>query len=70
MEEAEQDTPQEKMDGTEQDSPQEKIDKARAGSFPGGVPEDADVGTGRAKGTGLPPGSVGKGHDTPQTPPT
>jgi len=54
----------------EQDTPQEKIEKARAESFPGGVPEDADVGTGRAKGTGLPPGSVGKGHDTPQTPAT
>jgi hypothetical protein len=54
----------------EQDTPQEKIEKARAESFPGGVPEDAEVGTGRAKGTGLPPGSVGKGHDTPQTPAT
>jgi len=54
----------------EQDTPQEKIEKARDESFPGGVPEDADVGSGRAKGTGLPPGSVGKGHDTPQTPAT
>jgi hypothetical protein len=54
----------------EQDTSQEEIEKARAESFPGGVPEDADVGTGRAKGTGLPPGSVGKGHDTPQTPVT
>jgi hypothetical protein len=52
------------------DSPQGKIDQARAESFPGGVPEDADVGTGRQKGQGLPPGSVGKGHDTPQTPVT
>lgn len=58
------------MEETEQDTPQEKVDKARAESFPAGVPEDADVGTGRAKGTGLPPGSVGKGHDTPQTPAT
>lgn len=57
-------------EGTEPSTPQEKIEKARAGSFPAGVPEDADVGTGRAKGTGLPPGSVGKGHTTPQTPPT
>jgi hypothetical protein len=54
----------------EQDAPEEKIDNARAESFPGGVPEDADKGTGRAKGTGLPPGSVGKGRDTPQTPAT
>jgi hypothetical protein len=51
-------------------TPQEEIDQARAESFPGGVPEDADVGTGRQKGQGLPPGSVGKGHDTPQTPAT
>ncbi len=58
------------MEEPEQDTPQEKIEKARAESFPGGVPEDAEVGTGRAKGTGLPPGSVGKGHDTPQTPAT
>lgn len=50
------------------DSPQGRIDRARAESFPGGVPEDADVGTGRQKGQGLPPGSVGRGHDTPQTP--
>lgn len=63
MEKRDQDSPQEK-------SPQEKIDKARAGSFPAGEPEDAEVGTGRAKGTGLPPGSVGKGQDTPQTPAT
>ncbi len=54
----------------DEDTPQEKIEEARAGSFPAGVPEDADVGTGRTKGTGLPPGSVGKGHDTPQTPAT
>ena len=52
------------------ESPQGDIDRARAESFPGGVPEDADVGTGRQKGKGLPPGSVGKGQDTPQTPAT
>lgn len=51
-------------------TPQEKIEKARGGAFPAGVPEDADVGTGRQKGTGLPPGSAGKGQDTPQTPAT
>jgi hypothetical protein len=50
---------------------QEKVDNARAESAPGDIlEEDADVGTGRAKGTGLPPGSVGKGDDTPQTPAT
>jgi len=54
----------------EEMTPQEKIEKARGESFPAGVPEDADVGTGRQKGTGLPPGSVGKGQDTPQTPAT
>ena len=54
----------------EEMTPQEKIEKARGGAFPAGVPEDADVGTGREKGTGLPPGSVGKGQDTPQTPAT
>jgi hypothetical protein len=54
----------------DEDTPQEKIEEARAESFPGGVPEDADVGTGRAKGTSLPPGSVGEGQDTPQTPAT
>jgi hypothetical protein len=58
------------MEEREEDTPQEKIEKARAGSFPAGVPDDADVGTGRAKGTGLPPGSVGEGEDTPQTPAT
>ena len=52
------------------DSPEGKIERARAESFPGGVPEDADVGTGRRKGQGLPPGSVGRGEDTPQTPAT
>lgn len=51
-------------------TPQEKIEQAQGGSFPAGVPEDADVGTGRSKGTGLPPGSVGKDQDTPQTPAT
>ena len=43
------------------------------GAGAGGEPEpaeDADVGTGRRKGQGLPPGSVGKGQDTPQTPAT
>jgi hypothetical protein len=54
----------------DEETPQEKIDKARGEAFPAGVPEDADVGTGRAKGTGLPPGSVGKGQETPQTPAT
>lgn len=58
------------MDERDQDTPEEKIETARAGSMPAGVPEDADKGTGRAKGTGLPPGSVGKGQDTPQTPAT
>jgi hypothetical protein len=57
-------------DEQEQETPQEKIDKARAESFPAGVPGDADVVTGRAKGTGLPPGSVGKESQTPQTPVT
>jgi hypothetical protein len=57
-------------DKDDEETPQEKIDKARGEAFPAGVPEDADVGTGRAKGTGLPPGSVGKGAQTPQTPPT
>jgi hypothetical protein len=57
----------------EEETPQEKLEKAkevRAESFPAGVPEDADVETGRQKGVGLPPGSVGKGQDTPQTPAT
>jgi hypothetical protein len=58
------------MDERDEETPQEKVDKARAESFPAGVPEDADVGTGREKGTGLPPGSVGKGQQTPQTPAT
>jgi hypothetical protein len=58
------------MEDHDNDTPQEKIENARAGSFPAGVPEDADVGTGRSKGTGLPPGSVGKGEETPQTPAT
>lgn len=58
------------MEEPEEETPQEKIDKARAESLPAGIPEDADVGTGRQKGVGLPPGSVGKGHDTPQTPAT
>lgn len=58
------------MEERDQEAAQEKVDKARAGSFPAGVPEDADVGTGREKGTGLPPGSVGKDADTPQTPAT
>lgn len=58
------------MEDREEETAQEKIEKARADSFPAGVPEDADKGTGRSKGTGLPPGSVGKGEDTPQTPAT
>lgn len=61
------------MEEYDEETPQEKIEKARAvrdESFPQGVPEDADVGTGRQKGVGLPPGSVGKGEDTPQTPAT
>jgi hypothetical protein len=56
------------MDTQDEETPQEKIDKARGEEYP--VPEEADLGTGRAKGTGLPPGSVGKGHQTPQTPAT
>jgi hypothetical protein len=58
------------MDEREEETPQEKIEKARAESLPGGIPEEADLGTGREKGTGLPPGSVGKGQQTPQTPAT
>lgn len=58
------------MKEDEKENPQEKIEQARAGSFPAGVPEDADVGSGREKGKGLPPGSVGKDEDTPQTPAT
>lgn len=58
------------MEEPKEETPQEKIDKARAESLPAGIPEEADVGTGRQKGVGLPPGSVGKGQDTPQTPAT
>lgn len=58
------------MDERDDKAPQEKVEEARGGSFPAGVPEDADVGTGREKGKGVPPGSVGKGQDTPQTPAT
>jgi hypothetical protein len=58
------------MDERDEETPQEKIEKARGESFPAGVPEDADLGTGREKGKGLPPGSVGKGEQTPQTPAT
>ena len=58
------------MEELDKDNPQEKAEKIRDESFPAGVPEDAEKGTGRAKGTGLPPGSVGKGEDTPQTPAT
>jgi hypothetical protein len=54
----------------DEDTPQKKIEDARGESFPESAPEDVDLGTGRAKGTGLPPGSVGKGKDTPQTPAT
>lgn len=57
------------MEERDEKTAQEKIDNARAESA-GALPEDADVGTGRSKGTGLPPGSVGKGEDTPQTPAT
>lgn len=58
------------MEERDDKAAQEKVENARAESVPGSIPEDADVGTGRAKGTGLPPGSVGKGEDTPQTPAT
>lgn len=58
------------MEEHDEETPQQKIEKARGGSMPTGVPEDADVGTGGQKGVGLPPGSVGKGQDTPQTPAT
>lgn len=58
------------MEEPDEKTAQEKVDNARAESVPGSIPEDADLGTGRAKGTGLPPGSVGKGEDTPQTPAT
>lgn len=58
------------MEEQDEKSAQEKIDNARAESVPGSIPEDADLGTGREKGTGLPPGSVGKGQATPQTPAT
>jgi hypothetical protein len=58
------------MEEREESTPQEKIEEARGGAYPAGVPDDADKGTGRAKGTGLPPGSVGNEEDTPQTPAT
>ena len=59
------------MEERDEKAAQEKVDNARAESIPGDIlEEDAEVGTGRAKGTGLPPGSVGKGEDTPQTPAT
>src|SRR6185312_5638869 len=58
------------MEERDQETAQEKVEKARGGAFPAGVPEDADKGTGLAKGTGLPPGSVCKHQDTPQTPAT
>lgn len=54
----------------EDETPREQAEQLRDESFPAGVPEDADVGTGRSKGTGMPPGSVGKDQDTPQTPAT
>ena len=56
---------------------QEKIDQATAQSNPAGFPdledegpqEEADPGTGQQKkGHGPPPGSVGKGEHTSQTP--
>jgi len=60
----------------DQESPQEKIDQATAESAPYGNPDlrdegpkrEADTGEGLRKGQGPPPGSVGKGEDTPQTP--
>ena len=58
------------MDERDKETAQEKVEEARGGSFPAGVPEDADVGTGREKGKGLPPGSIGMDQDTPQTPAT
>jgi hypothetical protein len=58
------------MEERDHEDTQETIENARGGSMPAGPPEDAEVGTGRAKGTGLPPGSVGKGQETPQTPAT
>jgi hypothetical protein len=58
------------MEEHDEKAAQEKIDNARAETVPESIPEGADVGTGRAKGSGLPPGSVGKGEDTPQTPAT
>jgi hypothetical protein len=59
-------------------TPQEKIDEATAEMFPHGDPaqkeqgpqQGADTGAGLKKGQGPPPGSVGKGEDTVQTPPT
>jgi len=58
------------MEERDNETPQETVEKARGGAYPAGVPEDADVGTGREKGKGVPPGSVGKDQDTPQTPAT
>ncbi len=59
------------MEERDEKAAQEKVDNARAESAPGDILEkDEEVGTGRAKGTGLPPASVGKGDDTPQTPAT
>ena len=37
------------VDKHDEETPQKKPDKARGEAFPAGVPEDADVGTGRAK---------------------
>lgn len=57
----------------EHDNPEtllEEAENVRAESFPGGVPADSDLGSGRRKGQGVPPGSVDKGEDTPQTPAT
>lgn len=52
------------------ESPREEAEQLRDESYPGGAPENVDVGAGRQKGQGLPPGSVGRGEDTPQTPAT
>jgi hypothetical protein len=56
--------------------PKQEIDEATGDSAPSGFADlkdegpkkGADKGTGGQKGQGPPPGSVGKGEDTPQTP--
>lgn len=52
------------------ETPREEAQQLRDESAPGGAPEGADVETGRRKGQGLPPSSVGRSDDTPQTPAT